>query len=316
MLPSHERTLRSFTGGLGIAVALELVLLRTGTRTLIHIPELGRYEVSIGILAEVGRLAFYTSLVLLIATLGFLAWSSWTTQEGPRRLIGGMVGAFLLVALLGRLGLVTASAVAWISLLVMVGVLLAGWGGTRSLPATFYVTAWAAASWSVLGQGAGGGLSGAQVDVAVVLAEALLILAGVFSPLLIRGRVSKPALVAGVVTVGLVAAGFSVGGSTLAILTLWNLGVPGWFAPLAWGLALGGLVVTLWSAIAHRLVPVACAVLLMVAGGVGPISTYQTALALTAVTLIALTPERVGLRAGQVVEPEVAGAGVVEMAGP
>jgi hypothetical protein len=69
---------------------------------------------------------------------------------------------------------------------------------------------------------------------------------------------------------------------------MWNLGVPGWFAPLAWGLALGGIVVALWSAIAHRLIPTAAAVLLMVGAGVGPISTYQTALALTAVVLFSV----------------------------
>ncbi len=289
MPPAADRTLRALTAWLGIAVLVELVLLRTGTRTLIHIPGLGRFDVSIGVLSEVGRLAYYIALVLVVSTLFHLGWSCWVTRSATGRLVGGLVWMFLAVALLGRVGRVPGAAVGWLSLIVMGGVLVITWGGARSLPVALFVAASATATWSVLGQGAGGGLSGETVDTAVVLAEALLILAGVTAPLLVKGKVTKSAIVAGLVTVVVVAAGFSVGGSTLAILTLWNLGVPGWFAPIAYGLALGGLVVTLWSALTDRQVPTVCAVLLMVAGGVGPISTYQTALALTAVMLLGVT---------------------------
>lgn len=284
-----DRTLRALTGWLGIAVLVELVLLRTGTRTIIHIPGLGRFDVSIGVLSELGRLAYYIALVLVVSTLFYLAWSCWVTRSATGRLVGGLVWMFLAVALLGRVGLVPGAAVGWLSLIVMAGVLVVTWSGARSLPVVLFVSASASATWSVLGQGQGGGLSGETVDTAVVLAEALLILAGVTAPLLVKGKVTKSAFAAGLVTVVVVAAGLSVGGSTLAVLTLWNLGVPGWFPPIAYGLALGALIVTLWSALFDRQVPTACAVLSMVGGGVGPISTYQTALALTAVILLGVT---------------------------
>ncbi len=289
MSTARNATLRTLPLWLGAAVLLELVLLRTGTRTLVHIPGLGRFEVPIGMLSEVGRFAFYLSLVLVVATLTYIGWCCWTRRTRSGRLVGGFAWAFLLVAGLGRLGIVTDAAVAWFALIMMLGVLLVTWAGVPSIPVALFVTASALATWGVLGQGTGGGLSGQTVDMSTVGAEALLILTGVTAPLLVTGRVTRSALIAGLVVVLVVSAGFSVGGSTLAILTLWNLGVPGWFAPIAYGFALGGLVVTLWSAISARMTTTACAVLLLVAGGVGPISTYQTALALTAVVLLGIT---------------------------
>jgi len=95
-------------------------------------------------------------------------------------------------------------------------------------------------------------------------------------------------MIAGVAAFAVVGAGFWAGSPTLSILTLWNLGVPGWFSPIVYGLAFGGFLVAIWSAFNSRQVTIATGLLLMVAGGVGPISTYQTALALTAVTLIGL----------------------------
>lgn len=289
MPTARDPALRTLALWLGVAVVLELVFLRTGTRTLVHIPGLGRFEVPIGMLGEVGRFAFYLSLVLVVATLAYIGWSCWTRRTRAGRLVGGFALTFLLAAGLGRLGIVTDPAVAWFALFTMVGTLLVTWNGVRSIPVALFVTASALSTWSVLGQGTGGGLSGQAVDVSTVTAEALLILTGVTAPLLVAGRVTRSALLAGLVVVVGVSAGFSVGGSTLAILTLWNLGVPGWFAPIAYGFALGGLVVTLWSAISARMTTTACAVVLLVGGGIGPISTYQTALALTAVLLLGIT---------------------------
>lgn len=292
---THSSTLRHLAGWLGIVVIVELVLLRTGTRTLIHIPGLGRFDTSIGLLSEAGRLAYYLAVVLVVAVLVYLGRSMWTSGTLAGRVLAGLVSAFLLTALLGRIGVVTASTVAWVSVMLLVAVLTLTWSGVPSVPIAAFVAASVSASWSVLGQGLGPGISGRVVDIAVVVAEGLLLLALVSTPLIVIGEVKTSAVVAGMAVFVLVAAGFWSGGSTLSILTLWNLGVPGWFSPIVYGLAFGGLVVALWAALANRQVTIASGLLLLVAGGVGPISTYQTALALTAVILLGLAVGTTGL---------------------
>lgn len=293
---SRHRILELAAGVLAAVALVELVLLRTGTRTLVHIPGLGEFDVSIGILSEVGRFAYYLAVVLLVSTLVYLGHVLWGADRPAHRGAGLLVWSFLVVALAGRLGMVSAAAVGWVSLVVIVLVVVATWSGIRSAPVALFVSASAVAAWSVLGQGSGGGLTARSVDAAIVLAEALVLLAGVTAPLMARGKVTIPALVAGAAAFLVVATGFSVGGSTLAILTLWNLGVPGWFSPIAYGLAFGGLVVAVWSALSNREIVTATALVLMVAGGVGTISTYQTGLVLAAVALFGITVDVVSSR--------------------
>ncbi len=282
-------TLRDLAGSLGVVALVELVLLRSGTRTLVHIPGLGRYDVSIGVLNEVGRLAYYLSVVLLLATLGYVAVWLLRMDTLLSRAACSLIGLSILVAVAGRMGILEPSAVGWYSVGAVAGMTAVAWRGVRSIPLALFAGSWVVAAWSVLGQGPGGGISVRSVDTSVVVAEALLILAGVTSPLLVRWRVTRPGVLAGFAAFLVVAAGFSVGGSTLAILTLWNLGVPGWFSPLAFGLAFGGLVTATWSALAAGERMTAASIGLLVAGGVGMISTYQTGLVLAALTIVYAT---------------------------
>lgn len=292
MMSGSRQTLRMLAGWLGIVVLVELLLLRTGTRTLIHIPGLGQFDVSIGILNEVGRFAYYLAAVILVSTLIYLGHILWQTGTRTSKVVSGVVWLFLAVALAGRTGLITPTTVGWLSLVVLIALLASTWSGVRSIPRALFVAAWVLAAWAVLGQDVGRGLSGQSVDVLVVAAEGLLLLAGVTAPLLVSERPGTRSLVAGFGAFLVVAAGFSFGGSTLSILTLWNLGVPGWFSPIAYGLAFGGLVVAAWTALANKERLVAAAIALLVAGGVGTISTYQTALVFTAVLLLGLVSTR------------------------
>ncbi|HUG32811.1 MAG TPA: hypothetical protein VMM14_07960 [Acidimicrobiia bacterium] len=301
--------LRILAGTLGVIALVELVLLRSGTRTLVHIPGLGRYEVSIGVLNEVGRLAYYLSMVLLVATLGYLAVWLWRADTSLSRAAGFLVALFILVAAAGRLGILAPPAVGWYSMAAITGMVAISWRGVRSIPLALFVGSWVAAAWSVLGQGSGGGISVRSVDTSVIIAEALLILAGVTAPLLVSRRVTTTGLAAGFAAFLVVAAGFSVGGSTLAILTLWNLGVPGWFSPLAFGLAFGGLVIATWSALVAGERMTAASIGLLVAGGVGMISTYQTGLVLAALTIsyaATLAEGRTRIRSSRNGDPEPA----------
>lgn len=281
---SRRETTEFLARWLLVAVVVELVLLRTGTRTLIHIPGLGRFDVSIGALAEVGRFAYYLAVVLVISALIYVALALWPGGLSSRAL-SALTFFFIVAAAAGRLGALSGSVVASLSLLILMATALLTWSGIRSIPVVLFVAASAIAGWSVIGQGTGGGIPGNWVDVAIVVSEALVIVAGVATPLMVAGRTTRWAFVAGLIAFVVVMVGLTVGGSTLSILLLWNLGVPGWFSPIAFGLAFGGVVTALWSALRNGETLTAVSIVLLFAAGVGAISTYQSALALAAVLL-------------------------------
>ena len=102
MSTSSERwQLPGLPGLLGIFALGELVLLRTGTRTLIHIPGLGRYETPIGILAELGRFTYYLATVCLVTTLILLAYQGLRIRTPRLVVIGIGVLGFLAAAAAG-----------------------------------------------------------------------------------------------------------------------------------------------------------------------------------------------------------------------
>lgn len=271
---------------LAVLALAETVLLRTGTRTLIHIPGLGRFETPIGILAEVGRFAYYLAAVFLAGTLAILAHQGLRAGTS-RHLVGGTAALmFLGVAVAGALGALSGTVVGWSSLALLVMVTTTAWRGLSTLPIGLFVLGSVAAGGTVLGQGPWGGLTGRQVDGLLLTAEISLILAAVTAPLLLRHPPGRLAVIAGLGAASIAVGAFAAGSSTLSILVLWNLGIPGWLPGVAYALALGSLVTTIWSALASDQRLTAIGLALLVAGGIGAISTYQTGLVIVGVLLL------------------------------
>jgi hypothetical protein len=315
MRTSSSNQLRGLFALLALSVLAELVMLRTATRTLIHIPGIGEFETPIRTVAEVGRFAYYLAAVSVTVTLAVLGFQLIRSRV-PRHVIAGLATAgFLVVALAGRLQGVSTAGVGWFTLAFLVTVTAAGWRGLSSLPVGLFVLGSVAAGWSALGQTSGRGLTGAQVDILVLSAESLLVLAGATSPLLLGRMPPKSALAAGVGAAVLVAAAFAGGASTFSILVLWNLGVPGWLPGIAFSVAFGGLVISLWSALAGGERMTAFGIVLLFGGGVGLISTYQTGLVLAAILVLGVAAEPVRLSPGERVTGTAAAEGPVEYAG-
>ena len=269
------------------SVLAELFLLRTATRTLIHIPGIGDVEAPIRVVAETGRFAYYLAVVSVTVTLAILGFRH-VRSAAPRRVIAGVATlAFLLIAGVGRLEGVPSHTAGWLTVVVLVVVASMTWRGPGSIPVGLFVLGSVAAGWSSLGQVAGSGLTGAQVDMLVLAAESLLVLAGATAPLLLGRPPTRSALLAGAAATVLVAAAFAGGASTFSIMVLWNLGVPGWLPGIAFALAFGGVVTAVWSAMASGDRVTAVGIVLLLGGGVGLISTYQSGLALAAILLLA-----------------------------
>jgi hypothetical protein len=277
---------------LAVSVLTELVVLRTVTRTLIHIPGLGEFEAPIRFLAEVGRFAYYVAAVSLIVTLALLALVGLRSRL-PRHVgIGAVTIAFLLVAAAGRIGVVPWPIVGWSALALLASAGLLGWRGVRSLPVGLFLAGSVAAGGSVAVQGVGNGLTGSQMDILIWIAEWCFVLAGLTAPLLLKKSPSMAAWAVGGAATLMVIAAFARGASTLSILVLWNVGVPGWLPGVAYALAFAGLVVTAWSAAARGERTVVIGVVLLGAGGVGLFSTYQTGLVLAGVLMLGEVGDR------------------------
>jgi len=105
------------------------------TRTLIHIPGLADFEALIGVVSEVGRLAYYVTVVLLICLMVLLVGGHGRPESTGSLLIRAGLGTILLLAFLGRVGLIDAADVggpAMAGFIVLAaGISFAGW---RALP--------------------------------------------------------------------------------------------------------------------------------------------------------------------------------------
>ena len=74
-----------------IAVAFELVILRTLTRVAIHVPGLGAIAGPYEMLADAGRFAYYVATVLAVVVAAALAVAAWQVgTAGGRAMAAGM----------------------------------------------------------------------------------------------------------------------------------------------------------------------------------------------------------------------------------
>jgi hypothetical protein len=267
---------------LAVAAAIELLLLRVATRTLIHIPGVERAEGPFTLVAELGRLTYSITVVLLAMLL--VAIGLWSARAG-RTIEVAAVAAFGLAAMAARLDFMDPLAVVSASIVavVVLGVAAARRHPTfRRRPAARVPLLLIGAAIVLFGLRA---LSVGAMATGVVASDSWLLqvaemvaLAGLILLPLATGRPDRVSLVAALVVGLSIWVGLTLAGATVKILFLWNLGLAGSFP--AWVYALGGAAViaaALTAARSGRTVWTV-AIVLLVAGGFVIQSTYQSAL--------------------------------------
>lgn len=268
-----RRTVTMVSGLLLAAGSTELLLLRIGTRTAVHIPGVDALSGPLRTVAEAGRLAFYLAVVLLVALLILLV------ADAGDRITAGSVAAFLGAAGLARAGLLPAHLLG-VALLGILVLLVAPMRHRlpEALFALLYVLAFVVAAGDQL---VGSGRAGLPL-----LAEGLAVAAGLAAPLAVRrSKLRRIPLVAGLATGSLVTAALALSPWTTKILLLWNFGLAGSLPAVAYGLAAGCLAYAVAAAMQtdrHRL---AWGLGLLVLGGVGLLSTYQSGLTVAGLAL-------------------------------
>ncbi len=102
--------------GLAVASVIELLILRTFTRTAIHIPGITALREPYEVLSFGGRYAYFVAVTLLLFAVPAAAWTLWSRGGPVRRGMAVATGVFAAMSGLaamevaGRLALDTATA--------------------------------------------------------------------------------------------------------------------------------------------------------------------------------------------------------------
>lgn len=279
--------------GLATASAIELLILRTFTRTAIHIPGITALREPYEALSFGGRYAYFVAIALLVFALPASAWALW--QRGAvQRGMAAAVGMFVLMSGLaaaaasGRLALDAATAGAVAVVAVGTAALARRWD--TALPVALFAAAFILSAVHTLGQSAAQeGVVTLRTDGALTAAEVVGVAFAVTTPLLARGRLDRVAVMAGCGTALVVFAAFlGNGGATARFLLLWNEGLSGALPSVAYAAAAGCLAATLVAFVRTRDGLAAAGMALLVTGGIGLHSTYQSGLVITGMALLAL----------------------------
>ncbi len=300
------RARRRLDGGDGIGIAgwtafaalAELLLLRILTRTLIHIPGLQQFEVPIRVVSEIGRICYYLTVVLLLVLLVSVVRTQIRVGNLKSSVLLTGLGLWFLAAGAGRMGWLGPGPLGVLSLaaiLLVTGVV--GVRGWQTLPILLLTVATWAIGLATILQGRGGGLTGEAFGGLMGAGEAIAIAALLSLPVLTGGPPTRRAWMVGLGVAALVTVMLSMAGPTVTILVLWSFGLPASLPPVLYGLAAGSLSSALFSVWHDRRRDLAAALILLSAGGVGLVSSYQTGLVLAglAVAAIVLNPD---LRSG------------------
>ncbi len=292
--PDRAISVNWLASALIVSSAIELTILRVGTRTVIHIPGIEAVEGPYRLVAAVGRLAFFSAVVLVAMLL-----VSIMIERRNERDIGAVavVAFFLSAAVVVALGLVPTSAAS-----VVVAVVVASFGLMTASrfrrPLVFvplmFVLGYLLSALQSLGWS---GTTGNLVDAfgaapTIRVAETLVVGAALLSwpiwcrasgrPWLQFGRHAWASVAAGlVVTVALYG-----NSSTTTILMMWNFGLTGALPAVVYGVAITSFLLTVGSLLRSDRNRLAAALVLLALGGMGLTSTYQSALTVAGLALL------------------------------
>ncbi|MCK6565924.1 MAG: hypothetical protein HUU14_07340 [Dehalococcoidia bacterium] len=285
--------------GLAVASVIELLVLRTFTRTAVHIPALSELRDPYEALASFGRYAYYVSAVLLILSLPFAVTRLWGRGDLYARVAAVAVVVFAITAALARADV--ANVILIDVLTVGVVVMAASAAAARMDPRGALVVGAFAAAFALQGgsamlqDAASQGYGSYETRWMLWSAEWLALAFAVASPVGFAARPSRLALVLASVAGLVLFAALVANGSTTKILLLWNEGLAGTLPSVAYGVGAAALLATLLGLLAQRRMLALTGFVLLITGGIGLHSTYQTGLVVAGMAALCLAVREVPL---------------------
>lgn len=271
---------------LASAAIVELFILRTFTRTAIHIPAMSALQTPYDVLAFAGRYAYYVAVALLLIALPALAAALLRDRRAGGRAAAGGIGLFLVSAGASASGIgnpVMTDAAALLAFTLLLGATAGRRRGGAFLPMAMLGAAFlAGGGFTLLQAAAQEGMANVDAPWLLTLAEYSGCLFALAMPFAVGRRPDRASLVIGAVIGAIALGSFSAGGgATARILLLWNEGLSGSLPGVVYAAAAAALAVTLVSLARSSQVMAAMGLALLVSGGLGLHNTYQTGLVIS-----------------------------------
>lgn len=287
----------SLVAGLAIAASLELTILRIFTRTAIHIPALHQLAGPYTVLSRLGQYDYYVSAVLIVLALPVAAVTLGARAARPGLLAAAGIGLFVAIAVLAKAEALDGGAQAAVTALAvaLVAGALAIESPRAGIALGFFAVAFAlASSDSVLQSLSQHGYGRLDGRTPLWLSEVFVVAFGISLPIALRVHPTRKAnIVAG--AAGALGLAMLIGAApTTKILMLWNFGLAGALPAVAYAAALAAVALTTAALFSEGRWLAACGVVLILAGGIGMHSTYQSGLVVLG--LAALTAAMAGAR--------------------
>ncbi len=268
---------------LAIASVIELAILRTFTRTAIHIPAIDLLKGPYRVLSLGGEYAYFVSVALVIPALAWLGWAMLRSGT-PGRLVGvyglGIFAFAGTVAAVGGSGLAVVGTATVIAVAMLCGAFALSTASLRSaVPIISLGVAFSlAGAYTVIPALASDGLRLSQPAWFLDGAEWAGLAFAISTPFIFGQRFERKAKVAGLIAFALVLLIFLGNGASSRFLLLWNVGLAGTLPGVFYAAAAGILVATTVALASAERWLAAAGIVLLVCGGIGLHSTYQSAL--------------------------------------
>ncbi len=278
--------------GLAIVAAIELLVLRTFTRTAVHIPALEALAGPYRVISGFGRYAYFVSLALLLLAVPLIIRAGWRRRTGPSLMVASGLAILMAVFALASFGLLQAFFTDVASVTVVAVLALAAIasvpGRARVSLGCFAIAFIAGGSHTALQAGRQDRIIQLDSGWLLNVAELLAIGFAVTSPWLLRRSIPRSAIVVGAIVAVATYGALLGNGSTVRILLLWNEGLSGTMPALAYAAAGGAICMTLVTLVRGGDHLLAAGLVLLVAGGFGLHNTYQTTLVAAGLSVICL----------------------------
>ncbi|MCA9821685.1 MAG: hypothetical protein KC470_03700 [Dehalococcoidia bacterium] len=274
---------------LAAAAVAELLLLRTFSRTAMHIPDVESLQFVYSAGTDLGRFAYFVAIAALVLAPGMALWLTWSRRDPVRALLVVGVVAYLAAVILTPLHVVpdgipiafsfgavflvaVGTVVRDLRFAAIAGLVVLAFGAT---------SLWNFAQTMAPTDGTWFGLTAELATIAFAAAV----------PFAFRAQFDRVSLAVGVLVTLVVIGYFSGNPSTSGILLLWSGGLGGVLPGTVYAVAIGGLGATV-AALSRSGRGVQAAVLLLfICSGTTLQNTYQTGLLVSALLLIASIEE-------------------------